>query len=74
MPRCSQRAGSPASSSTWVRKAITSWRVRSSCSRMRAALSLPAALARTASAVPRGTLPAASISSQAASSMRSQIS
>ena len=28
IPRCSQRAGSPASSSTWVRNAMTSWRVR----------------------------------------------
>ena len=44
MPRCSQRAGSPASSSTWVRNAITSWRVRSSISRMRAGSSLPARL------------------------------
>ena len=54
MPRCSQRAGSPASSSTWVRNAMTSWRVVASISRMRAGSSLPAAAARTVSRGARG--------------------
>ena len=53
---------------------MTSWRVRSSCSRMRAGSSLPAAFARTAAVVPAGTVPAFSISAQAASSTRSQVS
>ena len=60
MPRCSQRASSPASSSTWVRKAITSWRVRSSISRMRAGSSLPArALAHARGGARRGPCPRA---------------
>ena len=53
---------------------MTSWRVRSSCSRMRAGSSLPAAFARTAAVVPAGTVPAFSIAAQAASSTRSQVS
>ncbi len=71
MPRCSQRAGRPASSSTWVKKAMTSWRVVFSMVSMRAG-SILAPTGRTASAVPAGTMPARSIASQAASSTSSQ--
>jgi len=53
---------------------MTSCRVRSSCSRMRAGSSLPAAFSRTAAAVPAGTVPATSMAAAAASSTRSQVS
>ena len=75
IPRCSQRADSPASSSTWVRKAMTSCRVRSSISRMRLRVELAGGLgSRTRAAVPAGTRPAASMASQAASSTFSHVS
>src|SRR5438477_521995 len=48
MPKWSQRAESPASSSTCVKNAMTSWRVRSSIAEMRDGSSLPKAALRTA--------------------------
>jgi hypothetical protein len=74
IPRWSQRAGSPASCSTWVRNAITSWRVVASISRIFAGSSLPAARSRTVLAVPAGTVPRASIASHTASSISSHSS
>ena len=74
IPRCSQRAGSPASSSTCVRNAITSWRVCSSILRIRSGTSLPLARDSTRSAVPAGTRSAASIARHAASSIASHSS
>jgi hypothetical protein len=72
MPRWSQRAGGPASSSTCVRNAITSCLVVTSISSMRFASSR-SITGRTASAVPAGTIPARSIASHAASSTSSHV-
>jgi hypothetical protein len=72
IPRCSHRAGAPASSSTWVKNAITSWRVVASIASIRAGSSLPAN-GRTCAAVPAGTTPARSIASHAASSTSSHV-
>lgn len=74
IPRCSHRAGSPASSSTCVRNAIMSCRVVCSIVEIRSGSSLPAAAARTRWAVPLGTVPATSIASHAASSTSSHSS
>jgi hypothetical protein len=69
IPRWSHRAGSPASSSTWVRNAMTSCFVVRSISSMRVRVELQF-LARIEAAVPRDD-PRASIASQAASSTSS---
>jgi hypothetical protein len=72
MPRCSQRAGSPASSSTCVRNAITSCFVVRSMVSMRAGSSCKSR-ARSWAAVPEGTSPRASMAAHAASSTSSQV-
>ena len=51
---------------------MTSCRVVASIARMRTGSRWPAALARTAAAVPAGTVPRASMASQTASSTSSQ--
>ena len=74
MPWCRKRASGPTTSATWVRKAITSWRVVRSISSMRAASQTASRpRAQIASAADCGMVPSCAMAEAACASISNQM-